>query len=307
MLEIKRVLCPVDFSDHSRRALDHAVAIARWYDAEVTVLHVAFAVPLALGPDAPAPVPTLTAAERQYIADHIARLVESARPEGVRIATAVRYGRNAAEEIQREADAIRADLVTLGTHGRSGFSRLLLGSVTEKVLRMVACPVLTVPRDATAPETPVAFKRILCPVDFSDSSAQAVEYALSLAQANDAHLTLLHVVTYDPATEAPELYDTVVANRVPSLDAYWEHMEASSREQLEAAIPPSAREFCTIDTMLAKGKPYREILRIARDEQADLIVMGVQGRGAVDLMFFGSTTQHVVRQAACPVLTIRKP
>ena len=112
---------------------------------------------------------------------------------------------------------------------------------------------------------------------------------------------------YDLDVEAPELYETMMSDRGLSMDAYRKKFEDASREHLEAAVPASAREYSTIDTMIATGKPYREILRIAGEQNADLIVMGVQGRGAVDLLLFGSTTQHVLRQATCPVLTLRKP
>jgi nucleotide-binding universal stress UspA family protein len=308
MIAITRILCPIDFSPHSRRALDYALAIARWYESEVTVLHVALAVPLALGPDVPAPaVPAVV--ERQRLADEVARFVEAAVPGNVPVATVIRHGASVADEICREADVRQADLLAIGTHGRSGLDRLLLGSVTEKVLRKVACPVLTVPRGASepAPAVPVVFKRLLCPVDFSASSMKALQYALSLAQEADAHLTVLHVVTYDLETEAPEMYETVIADRRLTVEEYRKKCEDYSRERLEAAIPQSARDFCTIDTKLATGKPYRAILRIADEQQTDLIVMGVQGRGALDRLLFGSTTQHVVRQATCPVLTLRNP
>ena len=104
----------------------------------------------------------------------------------------VRLG-NVPKEITREAERLPADLLILGTHGRSGFERLFLGSVTEKVLRSTRVPVLTIPPPVQHPGSPV-YKTILCPVDFSDASIRALEYALSLAQQADARLILLHVI-----------------------------------------------------------------------------------------------------------------
>jgi nucleotide-binding universal stress UspA family protein len=75
---------------------------------------------------------------------------------------------------------------------------------------------------------------------------------------------------------------------------------------LKDAIPDSVRAFCTVDTVLATGKPYREILRIAEEQKADLLVVGIHGRGAIDRLLFGSTAQHLVRRASCPVLTLRR-
>jgi nucleotide-binding universal stress UspA family protein len=81
--------------------------------------------------------------------------------------------------------------------------------------------------------------------------------------------------------------------------------EAEARTLLREAVPDTAASYCHVETTMVRGKPWREILRIAATEQADLIVMGIQGRSVADLMFFGSTTQHVVRGARCPVLTLR--
>lgn len=309
MIEIKSILCPVDFSEHSRRALDHAVAIARWYGSTITLVHVHVAPPPALyGLEAPTPVGlVLTQEDRDRLIAAMARLAEAANASRVPIELVVADGMSAASEILARASSMRADLLTIGTHGRSGFERLLLGSVTEKVLRKAECPVLTVPRGAAdAVPAPVAFKRILCPLDFSASSFHALDYAMSLAQEADAQLTVLHVMTYDMAVEAPEIYETVPAVSTLTMADYRARCEQHARERLHAAVPDSVRAYCAVETVTTSGKPYREILRMAAEQQADLIVMGVQGRGAADLMLFGSTTQHVVRQAGCPVLTLRK-
>jgi nucleotide-binding universal stress UspA family protein len=310
MIEIKTILCPIDFSDHARRALDHAAAIARWYDSTITLFHVHMVPPpAAYGLEAPPPVGmVLTQEDRERLTAGMARFAETATASGVPIELAIEQGASVANEILRQASWMRADLLAIGTHGRSGFDRLLLGSVTEKVLRKAECPVLTVPRQVpdAVPGALVVFKRILCPIDFSDSSLHALNYAMSLAQEADARLTVLHVMVYDLAVEAPEMYETVIADRRLTVTDYRTRCEQYAKDGLQAAVPDTVRAYCTVETMLAIGRPHREILRVAAEQEADLIVMGVQGRGAADLMVFGSTTQHVVRQAACPVLTLRK-
>jgi nucleotide-binding universal stress UspA family protein len=192
----------------------------------------------------------------------------------------------------------------LGTHGRSGFERLVLGSVTERVLRKAPCPVLSVPRqvDAAAQVTP-QFKRILCPVDFSECSMRALDYAVSLAQEADACLTVQHVFDLE-GTMSEHWRDRLTP---PSLRQELEMLEDERRERLARALPESVSTYCDVETVMTSGTPYREILRLAGEKQSDLIVLGVHGRGAADLLFFGSTTNQVVRQAACPVLTIREP
>lgn len=310
MIEIKTILCPIDFSDHSRRGLDHAATIARWYDSTITVLHVYPVAPAAaVGVETP-PLggAALTPADLERLTTAVARFVEAAKAPEIPIEIAIGQSSATANEILAQASARHADLLVLGTHGRSGFDRLVLGSVAEKVLRKAGCPVLTVPAHApdAVPAAPVVFKRILCPVDFSDSSMHALNYAMSLAQEADARLTVLHVMVYDLETEAPEMYETVIADRRLTVTDYRSRCEQYSRERLAAALPDTVRAYCTVETLLAAGKPYREILRVAAEQQADLIVMGIRGRSAADLMLFGSTTQHVVRQATCPVLTIRR-
>lgn len=310
MIEIKTILCPIDFSDYSRRALDHAVTIARWYESTITILHVYPTAPVAaLGLESP-PLggAVLTPAEHERLTTAIARFVEGANAPDIPIKIAIGQSSATVNEILNQASAMQADLLVIGTHGRSGFDRLVLGSVTEKVLRKANCPVLTVPAHTPemVPVAPVVFKRILCPIDFSDSSMHALNYAMSLAQEADARLTVLHVMVYDLEIEAPEMYETVIADRHLSVTDYRRRYEEYSRERLRAAVPETVATYRTVEVLLATGKPYREILRVAAEQQADLIVMGVQGRGAADLMVFGSTTQHVVRQATCPVLTLRK-
>lgn len=305
MIEIRRILCPIDFSDFSRRALDHAVAVARWYGSTITLLNVCASVPAAAyTPGAPMfPPIALTSDMRTDVAALLQEFAQSEANGAVPLEFDVREG-PVAQEVLAKAAGMSADLIVLGTHGRSGFERLMLGSVTEKVLRKAPCPVLTVPRHTpdAVPAAPVLYRRILCAVDFSACSVHALTYALSLAQEADAHLTALHVVEVPP--EVPDVRDSGL--RAPlTLREYVAAAETDRRHRLERLIPDDARGYCTVDTMLAHGKSYREILRVAAERQSDLIVIGIHGRSTADLLFFGSTAEHVVREATCPVLTLR--
>jgi nucleotide-binding universal stress UspA family protein len=307
MIEIRHILCPTDFSDFSRRALDHAAAIAKWYDSTVTLLHVSPIMPVAAyapGSGMPAWV-ALTVEDREAILASMKRFGETETGGRIPLELAIAEG-HAATEILARADALPADLLVLGTHGRSGFERLLLGSVTEKVLRKATCPVLSVPSGIAdvVPAPAVLFKQIVCAIDFSNCSMQALNYAMSLAQEADAHLTVVHVIELPPDDFRDE-HETVLAGP-RSLREYVALAEEDRRARLKKAIPEDVRAYCTVDTVLATGKPYREILRVAADQQSDLIVIGIHGRGGADLLFFGSTVQHVVRQASCPVLTLRR-
>lgn len=176
------------------------------------------------------------------------------------IETVVREGA-AAAEIAQEATRINADLLVIGTHGRSGFERLLLGSVAEKVLRKATCPVMTVPGrlpDA-GPADPVLFKRILCPVDFSQSSLHALKYATSMAQEADGQLTVLHVVEHEfgSKTEMPGAYESGM-----TMGEFLKEREDAMRRRLQD-IAAGAPEFCSVKSVSAHGKPWREVLRAA--------------------------------------------
>jgi nucleotide-binding universal stress UspA family protein len=296
VLNIRRVVCPVDFSPISKRALDHAAVIARWYEAELVVLHVVPFMPTIFGFPAAVDSAAVAAADADAVLPELTRVVAQAETMVSATQAMVRSG-SPAVEILRYAVEAKADLLVVGTHGRTGFERFMLGSVTEKVLRKAPCPVLTVPaRCEGHPERPV-FARILCGAEFSEASDHAAGYALALAQEANGRLTLLHVVDWLP--------DKNLA-KYPEFDpvAYREVVMREARRRLEALVPEEARNWCEPDLRISCGKPYREILRVAAEDQADLIVLGVHGLGPMDRLLFGSTTQHVVRQALCPVLTV---
>ena len=307
MLDIQRILCPTDFSDFSRHAFDHAVAIAKWYGSTITLLHVCTLVPIAAYAPGSGVVPSamLTPEDREALLASLKHFAERKGDANVPVDVEIAEGHVVAEILDRAA-TLPADLLVLGTHGRSGFERLVLGSVTEKVLRKAACPVLSVPRGVSdaLPASPVESKRILCAIDFSDCSIHALNYAMSLAQEADAHLTVIHVIELPPAVPR-EPHENVLVGPL-NLREYVAAAEEERRGRLRDAIPDSVRTYCTVDTVLPGGTPYREILRVASEEKSDLIVIGVHGRGGADLFFFGSTAQHVVRQASCPVLTLRQ-
>ena len=295
MIRMDRILCPVDLAPFSRRALEHAALLARWYEAELHALYVSPLLPTLLG--FPSGLPRgLDAAQAEEVERELARFAAGAA-NGQPVRSVLRSGEPTTEILQY-AGEVRADLLVVGTHGRTGFDRLMLGSVAEKVLHKAACPVLTVPRKALERGERPLFGRILCAVDFSEASERGAAYALSLSQEAEGELSLLHVV------EAPP---NETFSAFPELDParYTQRVAARARARLEGLIPDEARHWCRAAPQLRCGKPYREILRVAELEQADMIVLGVHGHGSVDRLLFGSTAERVVRQAVCPVLTIR--
>ena len=300
--QIRHVLCPIDFSDFSRHALDHAMAVAHRYDARVTALHVfVLAVEGALFTGAAGSQTfSLTDANREALLARIRGFVEGEAGGAVPVDAVVRESTDVASQILHEAEALSADLLVIGTHGRSGFDWLVLGSVTEKILRKAPCPVLTIPR-RTADAVPAGaglYTRILCGVDFSDCSLAALSCAADFAGRGAEWLGVMHAIEVPPAT-----YEGANEYALAVLQA---ELEADAKTRFARLLPGlGASGRYQTEPIVVTGKPYRELLRIAGEHGADLIVLGVQGRGVLDRMLFGSTATHVIRQAACPVLTVR--
>lgn len=303
MIEVTRILCPVDFSDHASRAFACACAAGRWYRAPVTALHVVTMWPAVdVVPSLGVVTPTVTVADanRHQLQSLLDSFVAAHRPADVHVDTVVREAPDVHREILAVAEETGADLIVMGTHGRSGFEHLLLGSVTEKVLRKATCPVMAIPAPVMGETARTAphFRRILCPVDFSDGARAALAYALSLGEEEDARVTLLNVI--EPA---PDAADGVAPFETPGPARHAE-MVAGRLERLRELVPPAARECCWVETTVEDGKASREIVRVATERGCDLIVMGAHGRGALDLLVFGSNTHAVIRAGVAPVLTV---
>jgi nucleotide-binding universal stress UspA family protein len=295
---MRHILCPTDFSASSARAFEHALVLAEWYRAPVTVLHV-LPQPMVAPPALPSqytPV-LLDGSLRQAVQADLSSLVGPANRAGMHAIAELRDGHPATETV-RVAEELHADLIVMGTHGRTGFQRWVLGSVAETVLRRAPCPVLTVPPRARDDADPLFFKRILCATDFSPASEAAVRYASALAAEADACLFLVHVL--DRPALAPRDGSARGAGR--SVD-----FETAAFAQLRRAMPGEAREWFELREIVSRGKAAAEVLRLAAKHDVGLIVMGVHGRSVLDLMAFGSVTHEVVREAACPVLTVRPP
>jgi nucleotide-binding universal stress UspA family protein len=276
-LPIRRILCPVDFSDFSRAAVARAVALAKPFEAEITAL---FVLPFVFPEDAAtcsSPVAP-EAGVQSAIAEDLEEFLRPARDAGLGLRLCVRSG-DCVAHILDEARDRESDLIVMGTHGRSGFERWMLGSVTDSVLRKAPCPVLAVPRRAAPGPAPAP---IVCGVQLSIQAARTVSYALSLARSTGSRVTLVHV------------WDGVGGRRMLAA------CEAELRRRLHAVAvadgpPPSA-----VEEVVVPGRAHREILRLAEAQQAGLIVLGRDDQGP------GSTVRRVLREAPCPVLAVRR-
>src|SRR6516162_2520426 len=185
------------------------------------------------------------------------------------------------------------DLIVIGTRGRTGLGKFLLGSVAEQIFRTVECPVLTVgPHSDFSRGTPRQFREILYSTDFSPHSQAAAAYAVSLAEEFQSRLILLHVIP------EPKAGDLVSASDVT----------ASSKELLRKLVPPEAETWCKPEYFIERGDPAEKILEIAKSRETDLIVLGARrekGVAGAATHLPIATAHKVVSHATCPVLTVR--
>jgi nucleotide-binding universal stress UspA family protein len=301
MVNLRRILCPVDFSALSRRALDHAVHLAHLHMAEVTCLHVApFATvgwlpyDAGLGLACPDPTPELEA--------RLASFVQPALRQGVTGTTVVVQG-DPTSSIVALAGALPADLLVMGIRRREGFEHLLLGSVAERILQRARCAVLTVPGEAgsTPASPPPAFRRILCAVDFSKASLAAARYGASVAALTPgSSLALIHVQALRGGS-GPR--DPVLAEVARSLG----HPKRNRLRRLREAMPAGIPAWVHTEAAVVPGAPSLELLRVAREKHADLLVAGRTPRGPLHRLLSGSTLRRLVREAPCPVLAVVAP
>jgi nucleotide-binding universal stress UspA family protein len=298
MPAIRTILCPTDFSDASRHAFEHAASIAGYYRAKLVSMHAVSPAPLLVpgyapigGPYFP---PDIIGSELQQARVQALEDARMATAAGLTTEVVVKSG-GTVRLILDVADELEADLIVLGTHGSGGFEHLVLGSVTEKVMRKAPCPVLTVPPRAQATSN-LPFERMLCPVDFSEPSLAAFELACSLARESGARLTILHVVDWSHGWHGAAHFE------VPEFARYLEEDARARLSQMAADVEGTGLEP---SVELAYGRPHRQVIATAEAIGADVIVMGVHGQHAINTMLFGSTTNHVVRSATCPVLTLR--
>lgn len=290
MPKISRILCPVDLSDASRRAFEYAMALARLNEAEVRVVQV-----VDMGAWSGLRTESMfevTDAIRAKLEEELgwwaARGVEG--PAGVVTDLVEGPVVPTILEIARES---AADLIVLGSHGKGGFERLTLGSVTEKVLRKSACPVLVVSAGTAEPARVAPMRRVVCATDFSEPAALAVEYARDFAAAARAPLSLVTVIDWPFGESAGD--DPVSRLR--------QNLQQEAADRLNVLARRGASEP-PCELVVREGKPGREIVAFAKECGADLVVVGVSGRGAVDLAVLGSTAHQVLRESPCAVLAV---
>jgi nucleotide-binding universal stress UspA family protein len=276
---MKRLLSPTDLSEVSRHALVHAAALARVHGSRLRVLYVADAFPGGRTvADAKADLDRFLAGAALPAAD-VDAVVVTGDPK---------------QEILAASAASETDCIVMGTHGRGGFERFVIGSVTEHVLRKARVPVLAVPPGDHRPAPDGTFRTVVCGLDLGASSPRALAYASQWAAAN-AQLHLVHSITW-PFGSGPGALP-------PEIEALRASLVADATEQIRKASA-GVRAGLRVEAYVSADTPYEGILRRARETSADLIVVGLHSHATGDLALLGSTTRRVLHDAPCPVLTV---
>jgi nucleotide-binding universal stress UspA family protein len=296
---IDHIVCPVDMSPLTRPLLTFAATWARWYDADLHVLH-AVPPPDMLGD----PMGGMIVATRHRpLADvraDLERIVTEVVPEDLRSHVAVVEGLPV-DVILHDAQSRSRSMVIMGSHGRSGLDRIIHGSVTATVAHHTTRAVLVLPARLLDSAEPLPlFSRVLCAVDFLPSSLAALDHALQLAGHMNGRVEVLHVLETGGDEEALGL-------RHFSVPEYHAAREREALEDLRGRIPARARRWCAVDERVASGHPGWTVLRAAEEMQADLIVMGAGDRYHLRALWLGGATDQVIRMAHAPVLIVPAP
>jgi nucleotide-binding universal stress UspA family protein len=296
-MQFKGIICATDFSDFSNRTIPYGVALAREFEAKLYVCHVIDLSSVAIyGEFQLDPV----GLQNRIMKDANEQLEGLIGKQQVEWEPLITVG-HTADEISRLVEEKGVDLVITATRGRSGLKRLILGSVTERLMRTLTCPLLVVPspaKDFISPEDKeVNIEKILVGCDFSADSDLAFQYGLSLAQEFQSELYLAHVIE-TPATSDFNKPESSLAEGIQ------QEIHGRITNKLMGMVPEEARNWCTPETSVLGGHPYEEIVRYAEQEHASMIVLGARGHGLVKSLLLGSTTDRVVRRAPCPVLSV---
>jgi nucleotide-binding universal stress UspA family protein len=287
-IELKKILFATDFSAASAAALPYAGTLAKRFDSKLFALHVRGPVINPMTP--PAGWPALEKAAEIEAREQRETLRNSV--PGVEPTVLIEEG-DVWTHLKAVIEKENIDLVVIGTRGRSGLGKLLLGSAAEEIFRDVECPVLTVgPQAPEEPPRDSEFLRILYATSFASEAPAAAAYAVSFAQEFQAKLTLLHVL------EEPRRGDFVVP----------QDLLESSKTRLAKLLPPEAKTWCLPEYCVERGNVAEKILDVAKRRNADLIVLGVHRAtgvpGAATHLSI-ATAHEVVAHAHCPVLTVR--
>jgi len=295
--QLKNLICTTDFSELSNQAIPFGIALAREFDSKLYICHIVAPPATALYGEILVDPDEQRNEALEFVQKQLSNLMAQ---HAIEWEPLISVG-HIADEIATMVEEKAADLVISATHGRSGLKKLILGSVSARLIRTLPCPILVIP----GPEQPAAaiksrdfkFHRILVGCDFSAVSVSALRYGLSIAQEFQSELHLTHVLE-------PPAYRNLNHFKTDADDDFEPDLKDYLSTKLKKLIPDDARNWCRPQTILLEGKPDEQLAAYADSKRIDLIVLGVRGQSLVEKLFVGSTTERVIGRAACPVMSV---
>ncbi len=293
----KRILFPTDFSECADEAYEYALLIANMYNAELHILYAHKIFCNSFGQEFIIPQsPQITNSHPEEIDKEMEKYVPKYGIEDNKIIKSFDTGIAIAPTIVEYIETNKIDLVIMGTHGHRGFRHMLLGSITEEVLKISPCPVITIRKDDSIKPVP---KHILVPIDYSDHSLLAFSEGYNIAQKFGADVTLLHVIE-DPIPSAYYL----AANEL-TIDHLYKKTAKNAKEKL-SKICKEAGIIQNCNIKVIKGHVASSITKYASDNKMDLVIMGSHGYTGLTHFLLGSTAEKVLRSAHCPVMIVKQ-
>ena len=297
MIKINKILCPLDFSKCSKVALKNAIELAKKVNAELHLFHaILMYEDDSYKPDDRLHDNIVSYALIEDISNQkLKNIAVDLAGDGFKVVTVSSRAFSAAEEILRYAEDNQIDLIIMGTHGRTAISHLLLGSVAERIIRMSKCPVLTFRKDW---KDQGEYKSILVPIDFSDHSKLALQYALELAELYNSEITLFHAFEQ-------QMHPSFYASGKTSMFEIDSELKQRAAEAMTRFRNESGKPAIDTKFAFAEGAAYHEIVEYTKKKHFDLLVIATHGLRGLEHFLIGSTTEKVIRHTEIPVLTVK--
>jgi nucleotide-binding universal stress UspA family protein len=285
----EKMLLTTDGSEFSEGAVREAIRLAKRCSSKLTAVSV-----VEVNPEFEALAPQFIEKQEKEARQHLEKVAEQAKKQGVACEYTVFDGEDAYKVITEEAARSKASMIIMGRRGRKGLKRLVMGSNTARVIGHTPCNVLVVPRAAQ-----VDFKSIVVATDGSPFSAAAASEAIGIARLNKSRLTVISVVPAELA--APTDIDFASASREKLADAEMKSAEKNAKAVKDAA----QKEGIDVKAFVMTGKPADAIIETAKDAKADLVVVGSHGRTGLDRLLMGSVAERVIVLSSCAVLVVK--
>jgi nucleotide-binding universal stress UspA family protein len=295
-MEIKRILVPLDFSEFSNKALEFTLALATKGKTTISLLHVVVLFQDDIDEEERLQqYEELTKTREENVKNQMESSKKKVKRKGVTVESIIVRGISAADTILEYIDSSSFDLIVMGTHGRTGLKHLLLGSVSEKIVRLSAISVLTVHRSIKN----FHIKKVLVPIDFSVHSKEAADHAILVATEFKAKIQFIHVIEQD-------IHPSFYASGIDSIFQIDTDLKDRVIQNLKEFLADQLNPSLQYTFIVKEGKAHKEIVETAKDLKSDMIVIATHGLSGLDYFLLGSTAEKVVRWANCPVLTVKR-